>query len=77
MARHGGEEFALVLVGAGTAVLERLHAEWTMTDPLTTFSVGVAVHRQAAETVDRAGAALHRAKQEGRGRWLVAPPGRG
>jgi diguanylate cyclase (GGDEF)-like protein len=80
VARYGGEEFALVLVGAGgpgaAAVLERMHGEWMITDPLSTFSAGVAVHRpgeQAVETVARADAALYRAKQEGRARWILEP----
>jgi diguanylate cyclase (GGDEF)-like protein len=77
VARYGGEEFTLVLVGAAAAgaraVLERLQNEWLITDPLTSFSAGVAVHRsgeQAAETVARADAALYRAKQTGRARWV-------
>jgi diguanylate cyclase (GGDEF)-like protein len=75
IARYGGEEFALVLkdaeyAGAG-ATLKRLIQLWTTTNPLTTFSAGVAIHDAGdppAVTLERADAALYRAKQMGRNR---------
>ncbi|MGY1751379.1 diguanylate cyclase domain-containing protein [Modestobacter sp. SYSU DS0511] len=71
LARHGGDEFALLLPACpGPAALrfvERLRAASTRV-PL---SVGVAEHRageQASHVMRRADAALYRAKEAGRGR---------
>jgi diguanylate cyclase (GGDEF)-like protein/PAS domain S-box-containing protein len=73
--RLGGEEFVVVLravgAAAATAVIDRLRAAWQATDPLTTFSAGVAVHRdgdEARQTFARADEALYRAKHNGRNR---------
>jgi diguanylate cyclase (GGDEF)-like protein len=82
VARYGGEEFALVLADAGEegarAALRRLRSAWDATDPITTFSAGVAVHEPgetAQETLQRADAALYRAKELGRDRDEVAHAG--
>ncbi len=75
VARYGGEEFALVLVGAGEKgariALGRLRRAWAESQPVTTFSAGVAIHESgevAAETLHRADLALYRAKESGRDR---------
>jgi diguanylate cyclase (GGDEF)-like protein len=78
--RQGGGEFALILKGAGEAgarkILERLSGVWTARTPLTTFSAGIAVHdgRAPTMTVERADAALYRARRSGSGRIEGAPP---
>ena len=83
VARYGGEEFALILASAGVdgaeVVLERLQRQWLATDPLATFSAGVAVHRPgqyAAVTIAQADDTLYQAKAAGRARWAYAgqPP---
>jgi diguanylate cyclase (GGDEF)-like protein len=81
IARYGGEEFAMVLAGANesgaVAALERLRLLWSATNPLTTFSGGIAVYadgEDAVATLERADQALYRAKAEGRNRIIVAPP---
>ena len=78
VARFGGEEFALVLPGAGAtgadAALQRVRSGWTSTGAVTTFSAGVAVHEtDADETLRRADAALYRAKESGRDCDVFAP----
>ncbi len=86
VARFGGEEFALVLVCAGEqgarAMVTRLQDAWRSSEPLTSFSAGIAVHLDGASTtatVARADAALYRAKANGRdriefaGEQLVVP----
>lgn len=73
--RYGGEEFAIVLSGAGEhgvdLVMSRLQREWRASSPLATFSAGVAV-RDADEdpraVFERADAALYEAKRRGRDR---------
>jgi diguanylate cyclase (GGDEF)-like protein len=80
LARIGGEEFALLLPGAGAGealrIVERLRAD--MPDGLTA-SAGIAVWSEpmtAADLVARADRALYRAKSEGRDRaCLVDAPG--
>jgi diguanylate cyclase (GGDEF)-like protein len=77
--RMGGEEFLVVLQGAGVPaafnLLKRLREHWTSVRPLpVTFSAGVAdvgAHdwRQAMQAADRA---LFRAKESGRDRWEAA-----
>jgi diguanylate cyclase (GGDEF)-like protein len=81
--RYGGEEFALILpdvdsAGAGELV-ERLRSAWASSDPVTTFSAGLALHVPGAEPGDTfraADEALYAAKDGGRDRWVVAagPP---
>jgi diguanylate cyclase (GGDEF)-like protein len=72
VARYGGEEFLIVLRRAGDnagAAIERLSAGWRRTDPVTTFSAGVAVHESDATseaTMACADAALYEAKDAGR-----------
>lgn len=72
VARFGGEEFLVVLRAAGTnaaGAMERLAAGWRRTDPVTTFSAGVAVHeagREPAATLAAADRALYGAKDAGR-----------
>ena len=75
VARYGGEEFALVLPDAGVdgarVLLRRLRATWQASAPMTTFSAGVAVHDDSStphQTLQRADAALYRAKETGRDR---------
>jgi diguanylate cyclase (GGDEF)-like protein/PAS domain S-box-containing protein len=86
VARWGGEEFLLLLCGAGAGasvtVAERLRqtlAELTVCSPAGeriafTVSIGVAVSRGAGieETVRRSDAALYDAKSSGRDRVTVA-----
>jgi len=75
IARYGGEEFALVLAAAGDkgsrVAMQRLRRAWAATQPLATFSAGVAIHDQAElpeVTLQRADLALYRAKESGRDR---------
>lgn len=79
--RYGGEEFLLLLAATAsedaTAVLDRLRKRWAASEPVTTFSSGVAVHRTdatAQETLERADRALYRAKAAGRDRDVVDEP---
>jgi diguanylate cyclase (GGDEF)-like protein len=72
VARFGGEEFLVVLRAAGAnaaGAMERLAAGWRRTDPVTTFSAGVAIHVTGAEpaaTLAAADRALYGAKDAGR-----------
>jgi diguanylate cyclase (GGDEF)-like protein len=74
VARVGGEEFILVLRGAGgraVDVAERVVQTWRATSPLTTISAGVAVHQsgsQPSRTYAKADEALYAAKESGRDR---------
>ena len=77
VARFGGEEFVVLLRGAGAsgpASLQRLLDGWRHTGPVTTLSAGLAVHArgQSAETTfAQADTALYQAKRAGRDRLVV------
>lgn len=80
VARMGGEEFLIVLKGAGEAhglqAAQRLIAAWHFQGPLATLSAGIAIHTPGqgqAATYAKADAALYRAKAEGRARVALAP----
>jgi len=72
VARYGGEEFIVVLRQAGEnarSAVERLAAGWRRTEPVATFSAGVAVHtadRAPERTLAFADEALYDAKDAGR-----------
>ncbi len=77
--RFGGEEFLLVLPvttpAAALALLERLHTGWARTDPVTTFSAGLARCGPASsteQTLAAADYALYAAKLAGRDTDRVA-----
>jgi len=72
--RFGGQEFLLVLPGAGSVgsqALQRIHQAWQVQKRVTSFSAGVAIHDEAddaQQTLARAKLALSAAKREGRDR---------
>ncbi len=72
VARYGGEEFLLLLRRAGSggvAKAQELLEGWRRTNPVVTFSAGVAIHDISATplgTVKKADAALYLAKSRGR-----------
>lgn len=76
--RIGGEEFMVLMPRAGDNVRDvagRLLDRWRAQSPVTTFSMGLAVHRtewSPEETFKRADEALYAAKREGRDRLSVA-----
>lgn len=79
VARWGGDEFLLVLAGAGKASLritQRLHAAWAAgsPEPAVTCSAGVAVYAggDPASVVAAADAAMFAAKRAGRDRVSAA-----
>ena len=78
VARFGGEEFIVTLRSAGTAGAEKaelLRSRWEQRAQMTTFSVGVAVHRPGQSpsiTFTAADRALYAAKMAGRNRVLAA-----
>jgi diguanylate cyclase len=72
-ARYGGEEFVLILpsttAAEAAATLARLHANWSVLRPDSTFSAGIAVcsaDQSHTETVGAADRALYAAKAAGR-----------
>jgi len=78
VARYGGEEFLIVLRQPGDLAYrtaERLFQGWRATDPLVTFSIGIALHQQgpAETTLHEADQALYQAKASGRDRCQTAP----
>ncbi len=76
--RWGGEEFLVVLAGRGAdsaAAAGRLRERWAASNPMTTFSAGVAVHEDGSDwehTLARADEALYAAKAAGRNRVELA-----
>jgi len=86
LGRWGGEEFVTILPSTGfveaSRVAERIRAaieEWVFSGGLhVTVSIGVSVCRSTdtwADWLERADAALYRAKEEGRNRVLAEPMG--
>lgn len=79
VARFGGEEFLILLRGAGDEVgpiVERLLAGWRGSGCGVTLSAGAVVHVDGdgpAATLERADGLLYRAKSEGRDRVLSEP----
>ena len=79
VARYGGEEFLVVLRQPGDLAYrtaERLLNGWRATNPLVTFSIGIALHRHhapAMTTLHEADRALYEAKASGRNRCQAAP----
>jgi len=77
VARMGGEEFMVVLRGAGheaLATADRLLAGWRSLGPRTTLSAGVAPcgwRLAASAAYDHADTALYRAKRSGRDRAVL------
>ena len=75
--RFGGEEFLLILSGAGTPAiqaLQRLRVRWAQLERVTTFSAGaalVAAGESPAQALQRADAALYVAKRAGRDRVVA------
>jgi diguanylate cyclase (GGDEF)-like protein len=77
-ARIGGDELAMVLRGGGRRgglhAAEQLRDLWARTDPVTTLSIGIAVHlpgESPSATVSRADTALYEAKRTGRDCFVI------
>ncbi len=81
VARYGGDEFLLLLWGAGEKagdIGQRLVDGWRARRPVTSLSVGIAVHDSgvsAHTTFLRADGALYEAKSRGRDQSVVLMPG--
>ncbi|MBI3256585.1 MAG: GGDEF domain-containing protein [Actinobacteria bacterium] len=81
VARYGGDEFLLLLWGAGDKagdIGQRLVDGWRARRPVTSLSVGIAVHDSgvsAHTTFLRADGALYEAKSRGRDQSVVLMPG--
>lgn len=77
VARFGGEEFLLLLPGAGDgagAIVERLVEGWKRCGEGVTLSAGAAIHSPGSgpdETLKRADALLYQAKAAGRDRVVA------
>ena len=74
LARHGGDEFALLLPAFPGQVALRLVEELRLASPDVPLSAGIAEHRAdegASQLMRRADTALYRAKAEGRGRSVL------
>jgi diguanylate cyclase (GGDEF)-like protein len=76
LARMGGEEFVLVLPGVDQAAAEALVGRLQEATPLAqSFSAGIALwdgQELSGELIERADAAMYRAKMDGRARYVVA-----
>ncbi len=81
VARYGGDEFLLLLWGAGDKagdIGQRLVDGWRARRPVTSLSVGIAVHDSSVSahtTFLRADGALYEAKSRGRDQSVVLMPG--
>jgi diguanylate cyclase (GGDEF)-like protein len=75
LARHGGEEFVLLLPACALDDAIRIVERLRMVTPLVTCSVGLArwdFQEGGAELIQRADQALYTAKAEGRNRHVLA-----